>query len=309
MSSTKTKKIFLMKEAAKTETKGRRLRDADREGETIRDRQSLRPPAFRLYFVSPACIILKIGGLYIFISVISILLQEVLSMLRMLLSGGFDIRSIVAYILSAALVIFFTLPVHEYAHARTAVKLGDPTPRYQGRLTLNPFAHIDYFGSLLILLVGFGWAKPVQVNARNFKNPKGGMAITAVAGPLSNLLMAFISLLLLNLTVFFWPGVFSNAFGLILWGLFSYLASINISLAVFNLIPIPPLDGSRILTAVLPDRIYYKIMQYEQIIMIVLFALIFFGFLSGPLSALTGAVWDGLNAVAALPFKLLAGLR
>ncbi len=230
-------------------------------------------------------------------------------MLRTILSGGFDIPSVIAYILSAALVIFLTLPIHEYAHARTAVKLGDPTPRYQGRLTLNPFAHIDYFGSLLILLVGFGWAKPVQINARNFKNPKGGMAITALAGPLSNLLMALISLLLFNLVYFLWPRSIVHFWGTLALSLFSYLASINISLAVFNLIPIPPLDGSRILTAILPDRIYYKIMQYEQIIMIALFALVFFGFLSGPLSVLTGAVWDGLNAVAALPFKLLSGLR
>lgn len=230
-------------------------------------------------------------------------------MLRSMLSGGFQIQDILAYILSAALVIFLTLPIHEYAHARTAVKLGDPTPKYQGRLTLNPFAHIDYIGSLLILLVGFGWAKPVQVNARNFRNPKGGMAITALAGPLSNLVVAFISLLLFNLVRFIWPLAGLKFFGQLLLNLFVFLASINISLAVFNLIPIPPLDGSRILAAVLPDRIYYKIMQYEQIIMIALFALIFFGFLNGPLSMLTSYVWNGLNAVAALPFNLLKGLR
>lgn len=223
-------------------------------------------------------------------------------MLQQILSRGFDFSSIFAYILSAALVIFFTLPIHEYAHARTAVKLGDPTPRYQGRLTLNPFAHIDYIGSLLILLVGFGWAKPVQVNARNFKNPKGGMAITALAGPLSNLIVAFICLLIFNALTCFWPMAYFNKFGLFILNVFTFLASINISLAVFNLIPIPPLDGSRILTAVLPDRIYYKIMQYEQLIMIVLFALLFFGFLNGPLSVLTGWVWNGLDNLASLPF-------
>lgn len=230
-------------------------------------------------------------------------------MLQQVLSNGFHISDIIAYILSAALVIFLTLPIHEYAHARTAVKLGDPTPRYQGRLTLNPFAHIDYIGSLLILLVGFGWAKPVPVNARNFRNPKAGMAITAIAGPLSNLIVAFLSLLVFNAIAFFWPLAYISRWGLLILNIFGFLASINISLAVFNLIPIPPLDGSRVLTAVLPDRIYYKIMQYEQLIMIALFALLFFGFLSGPLSILTSWAWDGLNGLAALPFRLLAGLR
>ncbi|MBP5686588.1 MAG: site-2 protease family protein, partial [Clostridia bacterium] len=99
--------------------------------------------------------------------------------------------------MSAVIVIFLTLPVHEFAHGFIADKLGDPTPRYQGRLTLNPIAHIDPIGALGILLFGIGWAKPVSVNARNFKNPKAGMAITALAGPVSNIIMAFISLVLM----------------------------------------------------------------------------------------------------------------
>ena len=111
-------------------------------------------------------------------------------MLSKLLSGNLDFGSAIIYILSSLVVIFLTLPVHECAHGWTAVKLGDPTPKYQGRLSLNPFAHIDYLGAACILFFGFGWAKPVQINSNNFKSPKKGMAITAIAGPISNLLVA-----------------------------------------------------------------------------------------------------------------------
>ena len=113
-------------------------------------------------------------------------------MLRSVLSGGFGFAEAAVYIVSCLVVIFFTLPIHEYAHGWAAIKLGDNTPKWQGRNTLNPFAHIDYLGALAILLVGYGWAKPVQVNALNFKNPKRDMALTALAGPVSNLLLALI---------------------------------------------------------------------------------------------------------------------
>ena len=120
-------------------------------------------------------------------------------MLELFLSRETDIFVWISYILSVALVVFLSTPIHEFAHAITAVKLGDPTPRYMGRTTINPFAHIDNFGALLILIFGFGWAKPVPVNSRNFNNPKKGMALTALAGPVSNIILAFICYVLFSL--------------------------------------------------------------------------------------------------------------
>ena len=119
-------------------------------------------------------------------------------MLELLFSRETDILVWITYLLSVAVVVFLGTPIHEFAHAYSAVKLGDPTPKYMGRTTLNPFAHIDGLGALLILLFGFGWAKPVQVNARNFKNPKGGMALTALAGPISNVVVGFVFYVLLD---------------------------------------------------------------------------------------------------------------
>lgn len=226
------------------------------------------------------------------------------SLINRLLSGNIDFISVIIYILSSLAVIFLTLPVHEFAHGFAATKLGDPTPRYQGRMTLNPFAHIDWIGAACILLFGFGWAKPVQVNSNNFRNPKRDMAITALAGPLSNLIVAFAALLINNILSLIAVKTLVSAFYYIGF-FFYYIALINVSLAVFNLIPIPPLDGSRLLSALLPYRYYYALMRYERYIFFGLIALLWIGVLDIPLNFLSGAVMSFLKSIAGLPFKLI----
>ena len=221
-----------------------------------------------------------------------------------LFRNGFSLE-LVINLCARVFVMFCILPIHEYAHALVATKLGDQTARLSGRLTINPLAHLDLIGSLMILLVGFGYAKPVPINMRNFKNRKGGTALTALAGPLSNLIMAFLSLIVYCAVFKF--GDMSNNMISALMTFFAVVAQIDISLAVFNLIPIPPLDGSRIIGLVIPDKAYYKIMQYERYIVLGVLALMLLGAFDRPMAFVSGGISNLLLKLAALIFGIRVG--
>jgi len=199
--------------------------------------------------------------------------------------------------------VFLSLSIHEFAHGYAAYKLGDNTAKNMGRLNLSPLSHIDPIGALCLFFFGFGWAKPVPINMRNFKQGrfKLSMIVTAVAGPVSNLLVAIIVSILTGLVYLFFGGV---ELGLTVYNIleivlivFAVLMRMNIALAIFNLIPIPPLDGSKILNAVLPARIYFKIMRYEQYGSILLLLVIYLTPFRGLLNFLVDGVYDLLQLI------------
>ena len=217
---------------------------------------------------------------------------------QLLFSGGGNIKAYIIQLLLSLPIIFLALSLHETAHGFVAYKLGDPTAKNLGRLTLNPLKHLDPIGFLCMLLAGFGWAKPVPINSRYFKKPRRDIALTSVAGPVSNLLLALIFVVILRLvdepltramyTAGFISGNSSSFLIIQYTYTFIYIAiRLNINLAVFNLLPIPPLDGSKILYMFLPPKVYFKIAPYERYISLVFMLLLVFGVISPVISTVS----------------------
>ena len=193
-----------------------------------------------------------------------------------------DVVSLMDAVLRTAAVLL-CLTVHETCHGLAAYALGDPTAKSMHRLSLNPLHHIDWFGLAMMFAAGFGWAKPVPVDPRYFKKPKQGMAVTALAGPVSNFLLAVLLILISKAIYLYAPytAVWDAVFTFCLYT----AAPLSIGLGLFNLLPIPPLDGSKILGVLLPDEAYSKLMRYERYGILLLLALSLLGvtgnFISG----------------------------
>ena len=201
-------------------------------------------------------------------------------MLFSLLSGG-DLKDAILSILLTLPVILIALSFHEASHAFAAYKLGDRTAYNLGRMTFNPLKHLDPIGFLCMLVFGYGWAKPVPINSRNFKNPKRGMALTAIAGPLCNLILGTVSSVLFAtvrfLSIRFSAGLAANELLSnilsVLTIFFYYGGMMNFMLAAFNMIPLPPFDGSRFFSLFLPTKWYFGIMKFERYTMIIVLAI------------------------------------
>ncbi len=195
------------------------------------------------------------------------------------------------------------ITLHELSHGFVAYKLGDTTAKDAGRLTLNPIKHIDIFGLLMMIVFRFGWAKPVPVDMRRFRNPKAGMAICAAAGPLCNLVLCCVLLLVYGFVYI--PLLESGSeWAMIVLQTVSTTSYLSLALAVFNILPISPLDGSKVLFSFLKPKWYYRLMRYERYGMIILIVLMATDILGNPLSAVTGWIYDRLFILAELSFDI-----
>lgn len=217
------------------------------------------------------------------------------------LQPGITMLDVLMRIFAALVIIFLILPIHEYSHGFIAYKLGDRTAKYSGRLTINPLSHFDPLGAFSILIFDIGWAKPIPIDSRNFKNPRRDVAITALAGPLSNILAAVIGAFILNATLLLSQTnqtIFVYAFQKFL----SYYVIINISIAAFNFLPIPPLDGYKILECLIPNKYIVKYYSYYPLILIMLLGLMLFGFFDIPMMLIRSSIYSLVIKIGSLPF-------
>ncbi len=219
-----------------------------------------------------------------------------------------DTQQMLLYILTMVLMLFFIMPVHECAHGLMAKALGDDTAERAGRLTLNPMAHLNLYGALMMFLIGFGWAEPVPVNPVRFRNQKrrqGYMALVAFAGPLSNLIMAILGLIVYRAGLCF---DMSYDFFYAFYFVMIRIVILNIGLAVFNMLPIMPLDGSRILNWIMPDKLMYRIEHALSRINPIVYLVIFYlaiQFLSGPLWSVEMSLFSWLGGIVDWIFNVL----
>lgn len=241
-----------------------------------------------------------------------------INLIRALMSGGTEeAKQLLIIFLMWLPIIMLSLSFHEASHAFIAYKLGDPTARNFGRVTLNPVKHLDPIGFIAMLTIGFGWAKPCPVNTRNFRNPRKGFALSSLAGPVSNMILALGFTVLMAIFYLIYlivaivrglaePPVFAGYIKLFLY----YGIYLNISLAIFNFLPVPPLDGSRILGLILPDKVYYAFLKYERyigigfamlVIMLSQFNISIIDFIVSPVTNL-------LCNIATLPINWIADL-
>ena len=217
---------------------------------------------------------------------------------------GFDFSYILS-IIQSLIPALVCITLHELSHGYTAYLLGDDTAKSRGRLTLNPIKHMDVMGLLMMLVFHVGWAKPVPVNMYKFKNPKRGMALTALAGPMSNLVIAVVFMFVSGLL---YIPLYSSSVGYFFLGMLQLTAYISVGLGLFNLIPIPPLDGSKVLFSLMSDEKYYKLMRYERYGGILMLILVASGVIGRPLSSLISKTIYGLTPVAQFGMTLVYNL-
>ncbi|MBU5674933.1 site-2 protease family protein [Alkaliphilus sp. MSJ-5] len=212
-------------------------------------------------------------------------------------------NNIISQLLYTLPAILIAISMHEFAHGYVSYRLGDPTPKHMGRLSVNPLAHLDPVGTICLLIFHFGWAKPVGVNPYYYKDRKKGMVMVALAGPIMNFFIAFISIFAMGLILKV-TGGYAGEFIIYIFNFLNYLFIINIGLGAFNLIPVPPLDGSKVLGAVLPSDKYFKYMQYERYGTLILMGLLYLGILDVPLTIVRSSLSKVMWTVVSFIFRL-----